>query len=177
MTVKLLTEHHLEFLSLKGGCIGSSESTLVKMPHCWKSHVVAHVSFDQIVSSVVIDLCILYILNLLRHPQWALNTHILAHLLLKTSCSIGKTPCEFPYPIHMTCLSHPRDFKLLQFRLLSEQLRINIKTAIFSASANFPLLNDVKTFLTSQKCNNNVTHAIDTVWRHDVFVNRYWYQR
>ena len=31
MIVKLLTEHHLEFLSLKGGCTGSSESTLVKM--------------------------------------------------------------------------------------------------------------------------------------------------
>ena len=31
MTVKLLTEHHLEFLSLKGGCRGSSKSTLVKM--------------------------------------------------------------------------------------------------------------------------------------------------
>ena len=30
MTVKLLTEHNLEFLSLKGGCKGSSESTLVK---------------------------------------------------------------------------------------------------------------------------------------------------
>ena len=39
MSVKLLTEHHLEFLSLKGGCTGLSESTLVKMPHCWKSHV------------------------------------------------------------------------------------------------------------------------------------------
>ena len=33
MSVKLLTEHHLEFLSLKGGCKGLSESTLVKMPH------------------------------------------------------------------------------------------------------------------------------------------------
>ena len=41
MTVKLLTEHHLEFLSLKGDCTGSSESTLVKMKHCWKSHVTA----------------------------------------------------------------------------------------------------------------------------------------
>ena len=30
MIVKLLTEHHLEFLSLKGGCRGLSESTLVK---------------------------------------------------------------------------------------------------------------------------------------------------
>ena len=38
MSVTLLTEHHLEFLSLMGGCTGSSESTLVKMPHCWKSH-------------------------------------------------------------------------------------------------------------------------------------------
>ena len=43
MSVKLLTEHHSEFLSLKGGCTGSSESTRVKMPHCWKSHVVAHI--------------------------------------------------------------------------------------------------------------------------------------
>ena len=41
MIVKLLTEHHLKFLSLKGGCRGSTESTLVKMPHCWKSHVMA----------------------------------------------------------------------------------------------------------------------------------------
>ena len=41
MSVKLLTEHHLEFLSFTGGCTGSSESTLVKMPHCWKSHVTA----------------------------------------------------------------------------------------------------------------------------------------
>ena len=41
MVVKLLTEHHLEFQSLKGGCRGSSESTLVKMSNCWKSHVAA----------------------------------------------------------------------------------------------------------------------------------------
>ena len=37
MIVKLVTERHLEFLSLKGGYRGSSESTHVKMPHCWKS--------------------------------------------------------------------------------------------------------------------------------------------
>ena len=43
MTVKLLTEHQLEFLSLKGGCTGSSDSTLVKIPHCWKSHVMAQI--------------------------------------------------------------------------------------------------------------------------------------
>ena len=41
MTVKLLTEQNLEFLSLTGGCTGSSEYTLVKTPHFWKSHVAA----------------------------------------------------------------------------------------------------------------------------------------
>ena len=47
MSVKLLTKHTLEFLSLKGGFKGSSESTLVKMPLCWKPHVKAQLfSFD-----------------------------------------------------------------------------------------------------------------------------------
>ena len=41
MSVKLLTEQQLEFLSLKGGCTGWSESTSVKMPHCWKQCVTA----------------------------------------------------------------------------------------------------------------------------------------
>ena len=42
MNVKLLADYHLEFLDLKGGYTGSSESTLVKMPHFWKSHVTVH---------------------------------------------------------------------------------------------------------------------------------------
>ena len=42
MTVKLLTEHNLEFLSLEGGITCSDESTHAKMSHCWKSHVAAH---------------------------------------------------------------------------------------------------------------------------------------
>ena len=45
MTDKLLTEPHLRFLSLKGGCTGSTESTLVKIPFCWKSRVTAHLDF------------------------------------------------------------------------------------------------------------------------------------
>ena len=45
--VKLLTEHHLEFLSLKGDCRGSSEYTLVKMSNCWKSHAAAHFKTDE----------------------------------------------------------------------------------------------------------------------------------
>ena len=45
MSVKLLTEHCFEFLSLKGGCTGLSESTLVKIPHCWKSHITTQMLF------------------------------------------------------------------------------------------------------------------------------------
>ena len=54
MIVKLLTEHHLEFLSLKEGCRGSSESTLVKTSNCWKSHATAQ--FVYIEGSQVIFL-------------------------------------------------------------------------------------------------------------------------
>ena len=57
MTIKLLTEHHLEFLSLKGGCTGPSESTLVKMPHCWKSHVAAHISLLRTDTVVILAYC------------------------------------------------------------------------------------------------------------------------
>ena len=46
MIVKLLTEHYLDLLSLKGGCRGSFESTHVKMSHCWKSHVTAQLCRD-----------------------------------------------------------------------------------------------------------------------------------
>ena len=49
MTVKLLTKQHLVFLSLKGGCTGSSESTHVKMSHCWKSHVAAQMQLFKYV--------------------------------------------------------------------------------------------------------------------------------
>ena len=38
-----MTEHHLEFLSLKGGCTGSTESSLVKMPICSESRVTAQI--------------------------------------------------------------------------------------------------------------------------------------
>ena len=55
---------HLEFLGLNGGCTGSSLSTLVKMPHCWKSRVVA-----QIISGVTVqlkvDLLIFYCITII----------------------------------------------------------------------------------------------------------------
>ena len=48
MSLRLLTEHHSAPLSLKGGCTGSSESTLVRMPHCWKTYVTAHITCIQL---------------------------------------------------------------------------------------------------------------------------------
>ena len=56
MIVKLLTEHDLEFLSLKGGYTGLSQSTLVKMTHCWKSHVIAHISLIMVKTQVLVIL-------------------------------------------------------------------------------------------------------------------------
>ena len=48
MNIKVLTDHHLEFLSFNGGCIGSSEYIFVKMPHCWKSHAAAQLFFIKV---------------------------------------------------------------------------------------------------------------------------------
>ena len=54
MTVKLLTKNYFEFLSLKWGCTDSSESTLVKLPHCWKSHIAAQMlaRVTQLIDSI-----------------------------------------------------------------------------------------------------------------------------
>ena len=68
MIVRLLTEHHLEFLRLTGSCTGSSESTLVKMPHCWKSRVMAHI----VLLLFCRCLCIGSNLSSPRSPGWVL---------------------------------------------------------------------------------------------------------
>ena len=46
MTVKLQTEHHLKLLSLKAGCTGSSESTLVKNCHIVGYHM-SQLKYDK----------------------------------------------------------------------------------------------------------------------------------
>ena len=43
ISVKLLTYYLLEVLSLKGGCTGSSESTLAKRSNCLKSHATTQI--------------------------------------------------------------------------------------------------------------------------------------
>ena len=56
MTVKLLTEQHLEFLSISEGCTGLSESTRVKLSHCWKSHAAAHFNDVSLVGTYTVIL-------------------------------------------------------------------------------------------------------------------------
>ena len=59
MIVKLLTEHNLEFLSLKGGPRGSSESTNIKMPHCWNSHATTHIFCTKLLHAYLLYVYIL----------------------------------------------------------------------------------------------------------------------
>ena len=65
MIVKLLTEHHLEYLSSKEGYRGSSESTLVK----WQS-VGNHMSRDKyfccakVMTGTITHLCWCYMTNI-----------------------------------------------------------------------------------------------------------------
>ena len=57
MTPRLLTEQHLEFLSSTEGCAGLSESTLVKIPHCLKSHVTAQLYVQNDLLICTNDIC------------------------------------------------------------------------------------------------------------------------
>ena len=61
MTFKPLTEHHLEFLRLKGGCRGSAESTLAKLPQCLNSRVTAHLGQSIDVKIVIAWFVRLYV--------------------------------------------------------------------------------------------------------------------
>ena len=68
-----MTQHHLEFLSLKERCTGPSESTLVKTPHCWKSHVTAQIScacllslmllylYEMVTETCIIDIMVIFV--------------------------------------------------------------------------------------------------------------------
>ena len=73
MAIKLLTGHNLEFLSLKGGCTGSSESTLVKIPHCWKALVTAHIYLAKAYIPVVSRLKLYKFCDLVTAYQVALG--------------------------------------------------------------------------------------------------------
>ena len=84
MSAKLLTEHQMEFLRLKGGYTCSSESTLVKMPHCCNSRFTAQIC----VRNVICDECGITVFcsaeNLNR------GSYMSAHVLLNLLNELGK---------------------------------------------------------------------------------------
>ena len=89
MIVKLLTEHHLEFQSFKGGCRGSSESTLLKMSNCWKSHAAALISFPGVILSKAL---------VLQDECWGKNYSSFLSLLV-LSLVITSRRVEFLSPV------------------------------------------------------------------------------
>ena len=113
MTLKLLTEHHLEFLSFKGGCTGSSESTLVKMPHCWKSHVTAQICIFSTTGTgkkrynVPTDVeASLDHLSLQSCPLVVLSRGDTKPQLAVNSEKLAKTEQEVPHPVGMVANKH-----------------------------------------------------------------------
>ena len=90
MTVKLLTKHHLEFLSLKGGCTGSSESTLDKITYYLNS---AHRANTWFYANLI---CVLY--DLLQWP-WTLGGSVWTFALHAFSFS-NHIP---PLPLYVGC--------------------------------------------------------------------------
>ena len=100
MSVKLLTEHHLEFLCLKRGCTGSSEYTHVKMPNCWQPHIPAHICLDTMMPDksglfylacqtrfVLIQLQILG-LNLYSNKNWIVTPGLRSHIFFNDLLSL-----------------------------------------------------------------------------------------
>ena len=99
MIVKLLTGHHLEFLSLKGGCRGSSESTLVKMSNCWKSHATA-----QLVVKAFIDFSFQELMVQVCHFTYFLSYHNICFVIPDEGRDIVLTSSARP-SVHIVCLS------------------------------------------------------------------------
>ena len=78
MIVKLLTEHHLVFPRLKGGCRVSSESTHVKMPHCWKSYALVHLPLSTLSSLLVVPVVSLFFFTSFR--RYCISGFVLGRL-------------------------------------------------------------------------------------------------
>ena len=128
----LLTEHHLEFLSLKGGCTGSSESTLVKMTHCWKSHIAAKikilmVSDRNFCSRVPAPLNSLQDYFISLYSEQRQFTETLLSLFIR---------CSVPGVVLIVSIS---DICLLPYFLYSHEYRLTRHTVYCSNSGWLPI--------------------------------------
>ena len=124
MNVKLLTKQHLEFLRLKGGCTGSSESKLVKIQHCWKSRVAAHTSNKkhQCRSCSFFSTILLYTFKLL-YSSVHLILSALYYLLTDLSILLQGFPSALYY-------QSPWDSHIWFLRVLLQTLRVPYKTQL-----------------------------------------------
>ena len=108
MIVKLLTEHNLEFLRLKGGCTGSSGSTLglVKILHCWKAHLAAQ---NFLIKSV----------NFLK---------LILHLLCFLLCFLGTEPLYIAdiLPNHKSRICTSSHSTTVRYILLQDTMYVNL---------------------------------------------------
>ena len=94
MSVKRLTEHHLEFLSLKRDCTGSSESSCVKMPHCWKSRAAAQIWLMMITVSPRFERAGFLTLIVLMNVTWLLVLCVFSSLCLGLVYSVWLWHCQ-----------------------------------------------------------------------------------
>ena len=101
MRIKLLTDSHLEVLSLKGGSTGWSESTLVKMPHCWKSKVTAQLFcpsnskyITNAISLTVLDQSFFKLYSRLIGPHTAQSIYKVPHYNTDIVHQIRSVKCD-----------------------------------------------------------------------------------
>ena len=65
MTVKLLTEHRLEFLSLKEGCTGSTGSTVYTCQNATLLEITCHGSNVKFYTSVPTKLLCMHVIRII----------------------------------------------------------------------------------------------------------------
>ena len=91
MSVKLLSEQHLEFLSLKGGCTGSSESTLVKIPHLLEISQYGRKTYCSFLDSIPNGLDIKFIQVKINTRNVSLFSHVMTTHFLVFVCFVRPT--------------------------------------------------------------------------------------
>ena len=77
---------------LKGGCTGLSESTLVKIPHFWKSYVAAQINISCF--AVLEEVPINSMVGCVLHDH---SPNVVKYTIKKHSISVGRCviPCAF----------------------------------------------------------------------------------
>ena len=103
MTLRLLTQHHLEFVGWKGGCTGSSESTLVKMPHCWQSHVTAQIDwFSHASTGTVNFFWLLHLHRIHIYRNYTISSTLSVYLWRDKNDVRKAVWCNLAYPSVMS---------------------------------------------------------------------------